>query len=266
MSSIFDAFFFNPNHPYITPKADLLSQDISLESDIGEICLIIFSFNLYKIITTSIHAEKCNFNWTFNTTNLEVFRSHLNGRKFCIHFPSYGGLRTANSLEQLSALGIKKVYAVGLAGGIQDFLEIEDVVLLEGSIRGDGVSRYYVPNEFPSVADFSLVSQLKSKLDSANEKYHIGLSFGTDALYRENLTLIQSLNELGVLSIDLESSALFAISRKLGLRACWIGAISDLLLNGVHQGIAHSEPITAKLAKLAQYVIEIIESENNTNS
>ncbi len=262
MSSIFDAFFFNPNHPYITPKADLLSQDISVESDIGEICLMIFSFNIFKRVTASIQAEKCDFDWTFNTTNLEVFRSYRSGIKFCIHFPSYGGLRTANSLEQLSTLGIKKVYAVGLGGGLQEFLKVEDVVLLEGAVRGDGVSRYYVPNEFPSIADFSLISQLKSKLDSVNEKFHLGLSFGTDAFYRENLALIASLKELGVLSIDLESSALFAISRKLGLKACWIGVISDLLLDGIHKGIAHSEPVTAKLLKLTQYVIEIIELEN----
>ena len=262
MSSIFDAFFFNPCHPYITPKADLLSQNINIESDIGEICLIIFSFNLFKRVTASIQAEKCDFDWTFNTTNLEVFRSYRSGNKFCIHFPSYGGLRTANSLEQLYTLGIKKIYAIGLAGGLQDFLKIEDFVLLEGSVRGDGVSRYYVPNEFPSIADFSLVSQLKSKLDSVNEKFYTGLSFGTDALYRENSTLITFLKKLGVLSIDLESSALFAISRKLGLKACWIGVISDLLLHDMHQGIAHSEPVIAKLAKLAQYVIEIIELEN----
>ena len=261
MNSIFDASFFNPNQPYITPKADLLSQDINIESDIGEICLMIFSFNIFKRVTAAMQAERCEFNWTFNTTNIEVFRSYRSGIKFCVHFPSYGGLRTANSLEQLSTLGIKKVYAVGLGGGLQEFLKVEDVILLEGAVRGDGVSRYYVPNEYPSIADFSLISQLKSKLDSVDEKFYYGLSFGTDALYRESLKLISSLKELGILLIDLESSALFAISRKLGLKACWIGVISDLLVDGIHKGIAHSEPVATKLVKLTQYVIEIIESE-----
>jgi uridine phosphorylase len=262
MSSIFDSLFSNPSHTYITPKADLLSQDISIESDIGEICLIIFSFNIFKEVTASVQAKKCDFEWTFNTTNLEVFKSYHTGNNFCIHFPSYGALRIANSLEQLSTLGVKKVYAVGLAGGLQEFLKVEDIILLEGSVRGDGVSRYYVPDEFPSIADFSLVSQLKLKLNSVNEKFYSGLSFGTDALYRENVEMIDALKELGVLSIDLESSALLTISRKLGLKACWVGVISDLLLNGVHKGIAHSEPVTIKLVKLTQYLVEIIESEN----
>lgn len=261
MSSIFDASFSIPSRPYITPKTDLLSQDIRIESGIGEVCLVVFSFNLYKAILKSVPSDKCDFNWEFNTTYLEVFKSKLSGKKFCVHFPSYGGSRAANSLEQLSALGVKKVYAIGLAGGLQDFLNIEDIILLEGSVRGDGVSRYYVPNEFPSVADFSLFLNIKAKLDSLDEKFYTGLSFGTDALYKENLTLIHSLKELGVLSIDLESSALLTISRSLGLKACWVGVISDLLTGGEHQGVAHSEPITDKLVQLAQYILEIIESE-----
>ena len=259
MSSIFDSLFLQNNNPYIHPKADLLSQDIDIEFDIGETCLVIFSFNIFKDIIASIHAEKCDFRWTFNTTNLEVFKSHKNKSKFCIHFPSYGASRIANSLEQLSIFGIKKIYGVGLAGGLQDFIKIEDIILLEGSVRGDGVSHYYVPDEFPAVADFSLVAKLKQKLDSVNERFHLGLSFGTDAFYREGLQLIDSLKNLGVLSIDLESSALFSVSRKLGLQACWIGVISDLLLNGEHRGVAHSEGVEDRLVKLTQYVIDEIE-------
>lgn len=260
MSSIFDSSFSTSGHTYITPKADLLSQNIDVESDVGEICLVVFSFNLYKTILESTHHEKCNFEWTFNTTHLEVFKSAASGKKFCVHFPSYGGSRTANSLEQLAKLGIQEVYAVGLAGGLQNFLDIGDIILLEGSVRGDGVSRYYVPDEYPSVADFSLFSKIKTKLDSLNKDFFTGLSFGTDALYRENVTLINHLKELDVLSVDLESSALFTISRSLGLKACWVGVISDLLTDGVHKGVAHSEPITDHLAQLAQNIVEIIES------
>ena len=260
MSSIFSSQFLRDECSYIVPKADLISQEIDVDVDVGEICLMIFSFNIFKEITGILEAEKCNFEWTFNTTDLTVYKSAKTGKKFCIHFPSYGASRTASSLEQLATLGIKKVYAIGLAGGLQDFLKIEDTVLLEGSVRGDGVSRYYVPHEFPSVADFSLVSQMKTRLDAANEKYYLGLSFGTDSLYREKITLITFLKKLGVLSIDMESSALFSISRTLRLQTCWVGVISDLLLNAKHEGIAHSEPITEKLLRLTQYVLDEIEA------
>ncbi|NEO86413.1 MAG: nucleoside phosphorylase [Spirulina sp. SIO3F2] len=261
MSSIFDNLFFGHSPPYITPESDLLSQKIDIEYDVGEVCLMIFSFNLFKRITSSMKLARCEFEWSFNTTNLEVFQLDGLQKRFCVHFPSYGGLRTANSLEQLSALGVKKIYAIGLAGGLQEFLEIGDLILLEGSVKGDGISRYYVPDEFPSVADFSLISKLKSKLDSVDKKVHIGLSFGTDALYRESFDLISYLKQLKVLSIDLETSSLFSISRSLGIKACWIGVISDLLINELHKGAAHSENVIEKLFDLTQHVIDLIKSD-----
>ncbi|MCP4699682.1 MAG: nucleoside phosphorylase [Gammaproteobacteria bacterium] len=259
MSSLFDSLFLQTEETYINSKSDLAGQKIDINSDIGEVCLVIFSSNIFKKTIDLIDARQCDFEWTFNTTDLVVFKSLKNKKRFCVHFPSYGGARTANSLEQLAALGVKKIYAVGLAGGIQDFLRIKDIILLEGSVRGDGASRYYVPSEFPAIASFSLVSQMKARLDSNNEEYHMGLSFGTDALYRESIKLADSLKKLGVLSIDMESSALFSISRKLGLQSCWIGIISDLLLNGKHEGTAHSEIVAGKLLQLTRYVMDEIE-------
>ena len=174
---------------------------------------------------------------------------HMEAQELLIHLNNYlhWGLKRFTQLAWLVEFKI--------------FLKIGDLILLEGSVRGDGASRYYAPNEFPSISDFSLFFQVKSKLDAIGESYYSGLSFGTDALYRENLMLINSLKQLDVLSIDLESSALFAISRRLGLKACWAGVISDLLLDGAHKGVAHSEPVIPKLSKLTRNVLEIIESD-----
>jgi uridine phosphorylase len=262
MSSIFDSLYQQADMRHITPKSDLIDQGLDVNSDIGDSCLIIFSYNIFKKAIALIAKQRHPYKWIFKTTEFAVFESSFNKEKFCVHFPSYGSPRIANSLEQLSTLGIKNVYAIGLAGGIQNFLNINDVILLEGSLRGDGVSRYYVPLEFPAIADFVMLSNMKSRLDRLKEKYFIGLSFGTDAFYRESIVLVNTLKELGVLSIDMETSALFSVSRKLGLKSCWVGVISDLLVNGKHKGTAHSETVENKLLQLTQYVIDEIESSS----
>jgi uridine phosphorylase len=258
MNSIFDCLSASQGKSYITPYSDLISQGVDTNEDLGEDCIVVFSFAIFQKITESIKDYKCNFEWKFKTTYLESFQNPISQKRFCIHFPSYGASRIANSLEQLTQLGIKNFYGVGLAGGIQDFLEIDDIILLEGSVRGDGVSRYYVPSEFPSVPSFLLTEEVRLKLDSTSEKYYLGLSFGTDAFYRENIDLINHLRKLGVLSVDLESSAFFSVARSLGIKACWIGVISDLLSGDSHEGIAHSESVTDSLMKICNYLLDLV--------
>ena len=163
--------------------------------------MITFGSGLFKQVLETIPQVDEEFRWPYSTTLLNLCTTG-NGKRFVVHFPSYGGIRIANSLEQLSACGIQYIFGLGCGGTPQESINIGDTILLEGAVKGDGVSRYYSPAEFPAVADFELTSKMREKLDTNNEKYHIGLSFGTDALYKEEESLISLLKELKVLSID----------------------------------------------------------------
>jgi hypothetical protein len=185
MNSIFSNNIWYGQNCYVTSKADFLHHDFDPEqTDLGNTCLITFSSGLFgKVLETVPHVID-DFEWPYATTPLRVCTT-LSGKRFALHFPSYGGPRIANSLEQLSACGIRYVIGLGMGGTPREYINIGDVVLLEGAIRGDGVSRYYSPSEFPAVADFNLTIQLHTRLMEHDEKHHLGLSFGTDALYRE---------------------------------------------------------------------------------
>jgi uridine phosphorylase len=52
------------------------------------------------------------------------------------------------------------VFGLGLGGTPQDHVQIGDILAIEGSVRGDGVSRYYAPLEYPAIADLSLTAQV----------------------------------------------------------------------------------------------------------
>ena len=218
MNSIFNNNIWYGKKCYVTPKLDFMHHKFDPDKiDMGNTCLITFSSNLFGKILETVPNVIEDFRWPYSTTPLKLCTTK-SGKKFVVHFPSYGGTRIANSLKQLSACGIKYVFGLGLGGTPQEDINIGDITLLEGAVKGDGVSRYYAPAEFPAVADSELTSKMREKLDANDEKYHIGLSFGTDALYREEESLISHLKELRVLSIDLESSAFFTVGRRLGLK------------------------------------------------
>jgi len=259
MNSIFNNDVWAGQNCYVTAWSDFLHHGIDPDRvDIGGTCLVTFSSDLFRKALEMVPQVIEDFEWPYSTTPLKLCSTER-GQKFAVHFPSYGGTRIANSLEQLAACGIHSVFGVGLGGTLQDDVSIGDIIVLEGSVRGDGVSRYYAPREFPAVADADLVSRMRRKLDANQERYHLGLSFGTDALYREEESLIRHLKDLKVLSIDLESSAFLTVGRRLGLKCCWVGVVSDRLVRLRHEGNIHSTHVMDRLLRLAGYVAQIIE-------
>lgn len=259
MDSIFNSNIWYDEKCYVTPKSDFMHHKFDPDKiDMGSACLVTFGSDLFTKILEAVPNLTEDFRWPYSTTPLKLCTTK-SGKKFVVHFPSYGGTRIANSLEQLSACNIKYVFGLGFGGTPQEDIDIGDIILLEGAVKGDGVSRYYAPAEFPSIADFELTSKLREKLDTNDERYHIGLSFGTDALYREEESLISRLRRLGVLSIDLESSAFLTVGRRLGLKCSWVGVVSDKLVRLKHEGNIHSEHIIEKLLQLGNYIIQIID-------
>ncbi len=259
MGLLFDEDIWLSDNRYITPHSDFRYHNFTPENfDLGDSCVVIFSSDLFRRVQDSVSTVDEGFVWPYETTPLKICESP-SGKRFGLHFPSYGGTRIANSLEQLAACGYRYVFGIGLGGTPRDDVEVGDFILLEGAVRGDGVSSYYAPLEFPGVADFRLTAMLMEELEKAGERYHLGISFGVDALYRETYQLIDRLRKLRVLSIDLESSAFLTVGRRLNMRCCWTGVVSDRLLSGKHQGSIHSEHVGNSISRLAGYVLGVIE-------
>ncbi len=261
MSSIVSDDLWFGQDCYVTAAGDLRHQEFDpLKAEIGTACLVTFSSGLFRKVDERLDHVVTEFEWPYATTPLRVCTTR-SGKRFALHFPSYGASRIANSLEQLAACGVRHVIGLGMGGTPQDTMEIGDTVLLEGAIRGDGVSRYYSPVEFPAVADLDLTARLHAHLAAQNSRHHVGLSFGTDALYREGESLVMRLKELGVLTIDLESSAFLTVGRRLGLKCSWIGVVSDRLNQSNHEGSIHSEHIIDNLLRLSDLIVQVIDSD-----
>ena len=60
-------------------------------------------------------------------------------------------------------------------------------------------------------------------------KYHTGTSWTTDAPYRETLAEVKYYRDEGVLTVEMEAAAIFAIAKYLNIKAGAILTISDYL-------------------------------------
>jgi uridine phosphorylase len=259
VSSIFsDVPVWRGDRPYVTAHADFLEHHLDpTQLQVGTTCLMTCSSSLFRRVLELVPPLDDGTLWPYASTPLRICQT-VTGRRFAVHFPAYGGPRIANSLEQLAACGIRSVFGLGLGGTPQDHVQIGDILVIEGAVRGDGVSRYYAPLEYPAIADLSLTARVRAQLEQHQERYVTGLSFGTDALYREDASLLAQLRALGVIAVDLESSALLTVGRRLGIACCWVGVVSDRLVASGHEGTIHPDQVMSTLLRLAQYLIEII--------
>ena len=100
------------------------------------------------------------------------------------------------------------------------------------ALRGDGTSRYYVAENFSTVAHPQIIEALKQAAQELKARYHLGWIFTTDALFQETPELIHQLNQQNVSSIDLVTSTFLTISQVRGKKAGAVLAVSDECLHG----------------------------------
>ncbi|MBU0927123.1 MAG: nucleoside phosphorylase [Spirochaetes bacterium] len=140
-----------------------------------------------------------------------------------------GAPAAAVMLEELIAYGVGSFVSIGTAGGLVKGLFPGAIVLCSGALRDEGVSYHYVPGGGPALPDETLSNALGEAFDSAGVPYRPGLSWTTDAIYRETKGELDSVAAKGAITVEMEASALFAVARyrEAPMAACF--TISDSL-------------------------------------
>lgn len=126
--------------------------------------------------------------------------------------PGCGGPVAGALIEELIALGCRKLVACGSAGCLQSELKKESVVIPSGAIRDEGISFHYLPPSRTITADPAVVAKLAAVLARHNIKYEVGLNWTTDAPYRETRQKVARRKKEGCLTVEMEFAAMLAVA------------------------------------------------------
>jgi uridine phosphorylase len=197
--------------------------------------------------------DKPQKNFTF--LDYEMYTGALEDKRVTVGNGGRYAPDTAITTEILCAAGAQSMIRVGSCGSLQDHVKIGDLVIVTGALRGDGTSRYYVAENFSTVADRGIVDALKEAAEQLRVRYHLGWIFTTDALFQETPELIQQLNAQAVSSIDMVTSTFLTISQVRGKKAGAVLAVSDECLYGKFgfrdAAFFEAEQKTIEVARLA---------------
>ena len=170
-----------------------------------------------------------------NNREHRTFTGYYKGVKISVTSTGMGCPSAAIAAEELINIGAKYLVRIGSTAALQPALRIGDLVISTGSMKNEGTSRFYVPDCFPAVPDFDFT---RVRIDVAREMQpslgcgvYYGINASDDAFYGETPEWIQKLSDLGCLNVEMESSALYTVCHRRGVKGAMISAVSGNLVN-----------------------------------
>jgi purine-nucleoside phosphorylase len=131
--------------------------------------------------------------------------------------PGVGAPLAAGFLEEILALGVRKVMACGGCGALTPKITAGHVIVVTAAVRDEGTSYHYLPPAREVIADPQAVAALVAALEYHKVPYRLGKTWTTDGLYRETVARrARRVDEVCVV-VEMEAAALMAVARFRGV-------------------------------------------------
>ena len=159
-----------------------------------------------------------------------TYTGTLLGEKVSVMSTGIGCPSTAIGVEELAAIGADTFIRVGTSGGMQQYVQVGDLVVTSGAVRDEGTSPQYMPLAFPAVADLDVTLALREAAQRLEIPHHVGITQSKDSFYGqrepERMPVADQLLSRwkawiagGVLCSEMEAAAIMVVSSVLKVRA-----------------------------------------------
>lgn len=206
----------------------LLTEDIQFHLQVNESMVGKYAIlpgdpgRVPKIAEYLDNAEFIASNREFTT-----YTGTLLGEKVSVVSTGIGGPSAAIAVEELIRCGVHTFIRVGTSGGMDASVLGGDLVVAQAAVRSEGTTKEYIPDEYPAVADFEVMTALKTAGDRLSEnadgkRCHIGVVHSKDSFYGEIEPEQMPVSDIlcsrwdayvkcGCLTSEMESAAIFSV-------------------------------------------------------
>ncbi|MFJ5624496.1 purine-nucleoside phosphorylase [Peribacillus loiseleuriae] len=142
--------------------------------------------------------------------------------------------------ELINDYGVKKLVRIGTCGAMQKELNIRDIILAQAvSSDSNLTEKIFHGCNYSPTADFSLLMKAYQQAQSKKVNVFVGNIYNSDEFYRETLDRLHKFMEFGVLAVEMESTALYTLAAKYGVKALSILTVGSHLLT--NERLTHEE-------------------------
>ena len=191
------------------------------ETHLPRIGIIVFTSSDFRALHRSVDGQRKRWSrWlsvgTAGTKSVVVARSPI------------GAPAATITMEEMAALGCRTFFAFGACGSLVSDLVIGDLVLPTFAISDEGTSRHYGKSRRLR-PDGELFRAMAAALRDRPHRFRAAGTWTTDAVYRESRARARQLVARGVVAVEMEAAAVWAVARHRGVRAASLFVVSDEL-------------------------------------
>lgn len=156
------------------------------------------------IIERTIGGENPVLIYRFVDSNILITLGHVG----C---PACGG-----NLDLFNSMGITKVMFCGGGGVLDKNIEVGQILVVEGAIRDEGFSYHYIEPSRYIYTNPITTEKITKYLEKNSISYIRGLTWTTDAIFRETGDRIAKRKEEGAKIVEMEQAGCIAVSQFRG--------------------------------------------------
>ena len=131
------------------------------------------------------------------------------------------------SYELYNFFDVQSIIRVGTAGGIDDSVQLRDLILAQGACTNANYdAQYKLPGTYAPIASFRLLRKAADAADRLGSPVRVGNVFSSE-LFDDDADSLADWQKMGVLAVEMESAALYMNAARAGKEALCICTVSD---------------------------------------
>ena len=135
--------------------------------------------------------------------------------------------------ELFDYYAVKQIVRVGTCGGLLADMKVGDLILASAASTDSAMNRQRLGGcDLAAGADYDLLQRVHEKALQNGLSIRTGNVFSSDWFYNPEDTFIEKAQKMGILALDMESAALYALAQQFGRRALTILSVSDVIPTG----------------------------------
>lgn len=144
----------------------------------------------------------------------------------------FGGPIASQFAHIYCKMGTKKIIQIGICGGLQDYIELGDIIVSGIVLSMDGSAKLYKQKSNIVTFDENLKKKVIQEFEKRKIKYHVGKTVSYfDILLEEKKDLIE-LSKSGYLAVEMEAATTCSVANFFGVPAISFFVVSDNSMTG----------------------------------
>ncbi len=128
---------------------------------------------------------------------------------------------------------VENIIRVGTTGAMADDLKLGDVIMAMGaSYDTNYIQQFDLCGTFSAVGSYSIMKEAIANADKLGKKYVVGSVLSTDVFYHKDPKFNAKWAEMGCLSVEMETAALYITAADAKKKAFAILTVSDHVMTG----------------------------------